>query len=136
ADGDRAVVDADDDARGVAGPAPAFGRPVQMPRSGHLHVCMEHVTVGEVHEEVLARGVDRGDLGARFRSASTARIAAHLELDEAFADERRAQSRRGAKDRVTFGHVNHGATCVSDRPRVAASGGTPWTATSYDSGSG
>ena len=61
-----------------------------MPGSGHLHVRVQHIAVGEAHEQVLARRVDRGDRGARFRSASAARIASHLELDELLADERTA----------------------------------------------
>ncbi len=85
-----------------------------MPRTGHLHVRVQHMTVGEVHEEMLARRFDRGDVGARFRSASTARIASQLEFDEAFSYERAAQSGCRAEDRVAFGHVHHRATRESD----------------------
>src|SRR5438874_7019713 len=87
ADGGRAVVDSHDDARAVTGPAPTLGGSVDMPGSGHLHVRVQHMTVGEVYEEVLARRVDRRDRRTGFRSASTARIASHLELDDALADE-------------------------------------------------
>ena len=59
ADRGRAVVDAHDDARGVAGPAPAFARSVDVPDAGHLHVRVQHVSVGEPHEQVLARRFDR-----------------------------------------------------------------------------
>ena len=69
------------------------------------------MTVGEAHEEVLARRVDGRDRRTRLRSPSTARIASHLEVDELLPDERGAQLGRGTEDRVTFGH----ATIVPER---------------------
>ena len=103
------VGDPHHDARGVPGPAPTLGRSVQVPRAGHLHVRVEHVTVREVHEDVLAHRVDTRDRRARLRSSSTSRISPHLEVDEPLPDERDAQLGRGAKDRVTFGHGHHRA---------------------------
>ena len=105
AHGRRAVVDLDDDSRGVAGTAPAFARGVHVPRAGHLHVRVQDVTVGKMHEEVLARRVDRGDLGAGLGPAPAARVASKLEIDETLAGERGPQLRGRPENRVTFGHA-------------------------------
>ena len=66
----RAVFDTQDDARGVPGAAPALTRHVYVPGAGHLHVRMQHLPIGEVDEQVFARGVDRGDRRAGLGRAS------------------------------------------------------------------
>jgi broad specificity phosphatase PhoE len=75
-----------------------------VPRTGHLHVRVQDVPVAETHQQVLARGIDRSDLGARLGPAPAARIAPHDELDESLADERGPQLCGRPEDGVALGH--------------------------------
>jgi hypothetical protein len=67
-------------------------------------VGVQHVAVGEVHEQVLARRLDRGDLGSGFRSAPAAGIPSHLEFHDLLSDQGRPQPGGYSKDRVALGH--------------------------------
>ena len=89
-------------------------------------------TVGEPHQDVLGRGVDRGDLDSGLRTPVPAPVAAELEAGDALARQRGPQLRGHAKDRVAFGHApmlsEAGPVCPTDAgrdsgPTTARTGG-------------
>jgi len=104
---------------GVTRPSPTLTGAVDVPRTGHLHMGVQDVPVGEAHQEVFAGGIDRGDLGnrARARAGRAYRVAPRARRD--VCPRARPGVRGGrTEDGVAFGHR-------SIVPHSAPGNGTP-----------
>ena len=101
ADGDPVVVGLDDDSGRRSRALPSFATAIQVPAPRHHHVGLEHLTVVEPDEQVLALRLDRLDPRARRDGADQPR---RLEAHDRPLDERRAQSAGRSPDGVAFGH--------------------------------
>ena len=120
---------ADDHTRVRRREPPALIRPVDVPLPLHPHVGVEHHVFGiggERDHQVLAVGLDRfhgaaHDLPPRGRRCHLRRD--ELESGDKATAERAAEDRRGAEDRVAFGHrpldARDAPEVATGRPREA-----------------
>jgi hypothetical protein len=98
-----------DDAHIPARPLPPFPKLVKVPPSIHAHVGVEDEIAGELHQDVLAAGGHTTNLAAgnRMILVDTVQGRDHgFESRHRTAGECPMECARGAKNRITFGHVS------------------------------
>ena len=110
-----------DDQPGASGwsPPPLTG-PVAVPRAVHPEVGPDLETVVEADQQVLAKGLDRGDLATDdARDLGHRAGAGSAGGGDGAADEVRPKTRRRPEERVAFGHSGVAALRAEDQAAVA-----------------